>query len=122
MEAIRENPAARVTGFPRSGRGRGRSGLFDDLDHPMGAPIDQNRLIVDDGVTILGHAVFLRPVEIGHAAARHWRSVFARTAGFTVAQAPFRQRRGHRHEPGSAPLAHPGRTQRSLGFHSQTRN
>jgi hypothetical protein len=41
--------------------------LFDDLDNPMGARVDQNRVAVHDRVAIIPGAIFWWHVVIGYA-------------------------------------------------------
>ena len=54
----RKGKPGHPAGFP--------SGSFDDLDDLMGARLDQDRLIIDNGVPILGLAESCRHFSIGH--------------------------------------------------------
>src|ERR1700722_11855376 len=48
--------------------------LFDNLDNPVRARIDQNRAAVHDGVAIVPGAIFRRHVVIGDAVFRQHRA------------------------------------------------
>ena len=43
------------------------SPLFDDLDDPSAARLDQNRAAVDDRVAVIANAIFCRYVVVGDA-------------------------------------------------------
>jgi hypothetical protein len=48
--------------------------LFDDLDNPVGARIDQDRPVVHDGVAIIARAIFRRYFVIGDTFLRQHRA------------------------------------------------